>query len=140
MPTVRTPDDASTILRQWHDSLVSKPPEGYRSVTPRIAVADVAGQVEFLRSAFNGIGEVPDGRPAEIVVGDSMIMVGSIIEREPFPAFLHVYVDDADQTYERAVGAGAEVVEEPCDTPYGDRRAMVRDPFGNLYQIAHRIV
>lgn len=119
---------------------MSKPPDGYRSVTPRIAVDDVVGQVEFLRSVFSGIGEVPDGRPAEIVVGDSMVMVGPIIERDPFPVFLYVYVDDADKTCERAVAAGAEVVETPRDTPYGDRRAMVRDPFGNLYQIAHRIV
>lgn len=118
---------------------MNKPPEGYRSVTTRIAVGDVAGQVEFLRSVFGGTGEVADGRPAEIVIGDSMVMVGPIIEREPFPAFLYVYVEDADRTYERALAAGAQVVEEPCDTPYGDRRAMVRDPYGNLYQIAHRI-
>jgi uncharacterized glyoxalase superfamily protein PhnB len=124
---------------QWHDAEVSNPPEGYRSITPRIAVADVVSQVNFLRSVFGGIGEVTDGRPAEIVIGDSMVMVGSVIERDPFPAFLYVYVDDADHTYDRAVAAGAEAIEEPRDTPYGDRRAMVRDPFGNLYQIAHRI-
>jgi PhnB protein len=29
-------------------------------------------------------------------------------------------------------------IEAPLDTPYGDRRAMVRDPFGNVFQIAHR--
>ncbi len=113
-------------------------PEGYNSVTPRIAVADVVGQVAFLRSAFGASGEVADGRPSEIVIGDSMVMVGPTIERESFPAFLYIYVDDADRTYERAVTAGAQAVEEPRDTPYGDRRAMVRDPFGNLFQIAHR--
>jgi len=59
--------------------------------------------------------------------------------REPFPAFLYVYVDDADNTYRRAIDAGAVAIEEPLDTPYGDRRAMVRDPFGNVFQIAHRI-
>ncbi len=40
-------------------------PEGYRTVTPRIAVADVVGQVEFLRAAFGAVGDVPDGRPAD---------------------------------------------------------------------------
>ena len=115
------------------------PPEGYRSVTPRIAVADVAGQVEFLRQAFGATGEVVEDRPCEIMIGDSMVMVGPTIERAPFAAFLYVYVDDADQTYERALAAGAQVVETLRDTPYGDRRAMVRDPFGNLYQLAHRI-
>ena len=41
--------------------------------------------------------------------------------------------------YERAIAAGAVSLEDPRDTPYGDRRAMVRDPFGNLWQIAHVI-
>jgi PhnB protein len=49
-----------------------------------------------------------------------------------------VYVDDADTTYQRALAAGAVSVEKPWDMPYGDRRAMVRDAFGNLFQIANR--
>jgi len=49
-----------------------------------------------------------------------------------------VYVEDVDATYRRAVDAGAVSIEEPLDTPYGDRRAMVRDPFGNVFQVAHR--
>ncbi len=57
--------------------------------------------------------------------------------RDRFPAFLYVYVDDADAAYRRALAAGAVALEEPFDTPYGDRRAMVRDPFGNVWQIAH---
>lgn len=114
-------------------------PDGYRNVMPRIAVEDVEGQVEFLRSVFDAHGDLPEGRPAELTIGDSVVMVGPIIEREPFPAFLYVYVDNVDQTYERAVKGGAQTVESPQDTPYGDRRAMVRDPFGNLYQVAHRL-
>ena len=50
-----------------------------------------------------------------------------------------VYVDDADQTYERALDGGAVCIEAPLDTPYGDRRAIVRDPFGNVFQIARPI-
>jgi PhnB protein len=52
---------------------------------------------------------------------------------------LYVYVDDTDVTYRRALDAGALSMEEPLDTPYGDRRAMVRDPFGNIFQIAHQV-
>lgn len=113
-------------------------PPPFHTVTPRIVVDDVAGAVGFLRSVFDATGEVVAGRPAEIGIGDSLVMVSGAGERDRFPAFLYVYVDDADETYRRAVAAGATTVEEPLDTPYGDRRAMVRDPFGNLFQIAHR--
>jgi PhnB protein len=115
------------------------PPAGFHSLTPRIVVADVAAMVDFLRAVFGATGDQPAGRPAEIRVGDSLIMVTAADERELFPAFLYVYVDNADATYRRAVGAGAETIEAPLDTPYGDRRAMVRDPFGNVFQIAHRL-
>ena len=49
-----------------------------------------------------------------------------------------MYVGDADLAYNRALNAGAMSLEAPFNTPYGDRRAMVRDPFGNVFQIAHR--
>jgi PhnB protein len=112
---------------------------GYHSVTPRIVVSDVAGQVDFLRTVFSGTGSVESGRPAEIAIGDSLIMVSPTTQRDAFPAFLYVYVPDADAAYERALAAGATTLEPPLDTPYGDRRAMVRDPFGNVFQIAHQI-
>jgi PhnB protein len=102
-----------------------------------MVVRDVAAQVAFLRAAFHATGALEAGRPAEVRVGDSLIMVSSATERDEFPAFLYVYVDDADEVYERALTAGATTLEPPLDTPYGDRRAMVRDPFGNVFQIAH---
>jgi PhnB protein len=66
-------------------------------------------------------------------------MVSPATEREAFPAFLYIYVDDADAAYARAINAGATSLEEPLDTPYGDRRGMVRDPLGNIFQIAHQV-
>jgi len=116
-----------------------QPPAGYHTVTPRVVVADVARAVDFLRAVFDATGEVVEGRPAEIRIGDSLLMVSGAGERELFPAFLYVYVDDADERYRRAVQAGAVTLEEPLDTPYGDRRAMVRDPSGTVFQIAHRV-
>jgi PhnB protein len=115
------------------------PRAGFHSVTPRLVVSDVDAQVAFLREVFDATGDVPDGRPAEIQVGDSLIMVSSAAERDLFPAFLYVYVDNADDTYRRALAAGAATLEAPLDTPYGDRRAMVRDPLGNIFQIAHQL-
>ena len=113
--------------------------EGYRSVTPRIVVDDVDAQVRFLRHAFEATGDVDPQRPAEIRIGDSLLMISSSNERQAFPAFLYIYVDDADATFERALEAGASIIERPVDTPYGDRRAMVSDPFGNIFQIAHQL-
>jgi uncharacterized glyoxalase superfamily protein PhnB len=115
------------------------PPPGFRTITPRIVVDDVAAAVAFLEAVFDAAGDVEPGRPAEMKIGDSLVMVSGAGERDLFPAFLYVYVDDADAVYRRALDAGAVTVEQPLDTPYGDRRAMVRDPFGNVFQIAHRL-
>jgi uncharacterized glyoxalase superfamily protein PhnB len=104
-----------------------------------MVVSDAGAAVEFLRVVFDGVGQVLAERPSEVRIGDSLVMVTSAGERELFPAFLYVYVDDAELVYNRALTAGATSLEAPLDTPYGDRRAMVRDPFGNVFQIAHRI-
>ena len=105
-------------------------------MTPRIVVTDVERQVQFLRAVFDAAGEIVPGRPAEIRIGDALVMVSAASDRDLFPAFLYIYVDDPDRVYQRALDAGATSLEPPLDTPYGDRRAMVRDPFGNVFQIA----
>ena len=88
---------------------------GFHSVTPRMVVTDVEAAVEFLRAVFDATGEVHANRPAEIRIGDSVVMVSSAGERELFPAFLYVYVDDADTAFRRALAAGAVGIEEPLD-------------------------
>jgi PhnB protein len=120
-------------------STANRPRAGFHSVTPRIVVTDVDGQVQFLRDVFDAVGEIVPGRPAEIRIGNSLVMVTAASERDLFPAFLYIYVDEPDRVYQRALGAGATALEAPRDTPYGDRRAMVRDPFGNVFQIACQI-
>ena len=111
-------------------------PDGWHSLTPRIVTDDVAGLVEFLRLVFDATGEVPADRPAVLRIGDSNLMISASGPRPAAPAFLYVYVDDADATYRRARAAGARSLEEPVDTPYGDRRGMVEDRWGNVWQIA----
>ena len=107
-------------------------------MTPRIVCADPAAVVAFLRTVFGATGEEHPDRPAEMRIGDSVVMVsGAGAARDAFPAFLYVYVADADAAYARALAAGALSLEAPADLPYGDRRAMVRDPWGNVWQIAH---
>ncbi len=111
-------------------------PDGWHSLTPRIVADDVAGLVDFLRLVFDATGEVQADRPAVMRIGDSMLMISSVGPRAAVPAFLYVYVDHADAIYGRALQAGARSLEEPTDTPYGDRRAMVEDRWGNVWQIA----
>jgi uncharacterized glyoxalase superfamily protein PhnB len=111
-------------------------PEGWHSITPRIVVDDPAKLVKFLKAAFAAVGDYDEDRPAVMAIGDSKIMVSGVGPREPMPAFLYLYVEDTDATYQRALRAGAKSLEAPTDMPYGDRRAMVKDPFGNDWQIA----
>lgn len=111
-------------------------PKGWHSVTPRLVVHDPAELVDFLKRAFGATGEYVETAPSQIKIGDSIVMVSGSGARKPMPAFLHLYVDDADATYQHALEAGAVSCEEPQETPYGDRRAMVTDPFGNDWQIA----
>ncbi|MHB8812066.1 MAG: VOC family protein [Steroidobacteraceae bacterium] len=112
-------------------------PDGWHTVTPRIFVRDPEKLVAFIRYVFHARGELHPGRPAEIRIGDSVVMVsdGDGL-RDPVPACLYVYVEDTDSTYRRAIAANAISIEEPADMPYGDRRATVKDEWGNTWQIA----
>jgi uncharacterized glyoxalase superfamily protein PhnB len=114
-----------------------KQPQGWPTVVPRLVTSDVAGMVDFLKAVFDATGERRAGAPAEIRIGDSLVMVsdgGGL--RAPRAGFLYVYVADTDAAWRRAVAAGARTIEPPQDMPYGDRRATIEDPWGNLWQIA----
>ena len=111
-------------------------PDGWHSVTPRLVVHDPELLVRFLKSTFDAMGEYAAQAPSQMKIGDSIVMVSAAGARDANPSFLYVYVDDVDATYRRALQAGAASIEEPQDVPYGDRRAMVKDPCGNDWQIA----
>jgi uncharacterized glyoxalase superfamily protein PhnB len=111
-------------------------PEGWHTVTPRIVVHDAEKLVEFLRQVFGATGDYRPDRPSVIKIGDSVVMISDAGIRSPMSAFLYVYVNDTDATYRRALDAGVHVLEAPSVTPYGDRRCMVEDKWGNTWQIA----
>ncbi|MEV4602922.1 VOC family protein [Amycolatopsis sp. NPDC049253] len=114
------------------------PPPGLPTVIPRMIVEDPAAAVEFLVTVFAAT-TTPTPGPAEVRLGDALVLVSGVsAEREAFPAFLYVYVADVAGTYARALAAAATSVEEPRETPYGDFRAMVRDPSGNVCRLASR--
>src|SRR5438128_9164196 len=111
-------------------------PERWQTVTPRIVVEGVPELVEFLQSVFDATGAYTADRPTVTKIGSSMVMISEPAVRKPMPAFLYVYVDDADEKYRRPVDAGATPLEEPSNMPYGDRRGMVEDRWRNVWEIA----
>lgn len=113
-------------------------PSGWPTVTPRIIVADAENLVDFVKQVFGATGDYHLQAPAELRIGDSIIMISEAGVRDTMLACLYVYVESADATWRRAIDAGARSIEAPLDTPYGDRRGMVKDQWGNTWQIATR--
>jgi len=109
------------------------------TIVPRLFLNDAENLLAFINKVSGETGDFRSDRPAWLTLGDSAIMVSDTSFREPTAAFLYVYVDDADATYGVAMQAGARSIEAPLDTPYGDRRCMIEDNWGNTWQIAtHR--
>jgi PhnB protein len=116
---------------------------GFTSITPYIVIKDAARFIEFLKSAFAGTerlrAPLPDGSlmHAEVAVGNGIIETADGNDQYLVsPADIHLYVDDADVTYARAVKAGAKPIYEVADMPWGDRQGAVSDGFGNHWYIA----
>ncbi|MGA8150273.1 MAG: VOC family protein [Terriglobales bacterium] len=121
-------------------------PKGYRTVTPYLVAQDGPALVEFAKQAF-GAEEIfravgsAGGLHAEVKIGDSMLMMGGGIPGREFRSTanthaLHIYVQDADAVYQKALAAGATTIDEPRDQEYGERSASVKDPAGNYWYIA----
>jgi uncharacterized glyoxalase superfamily protein PhnB len=118
-------------------------PAGLRDVTPYLHLKGAEAMIAFLQHAF-GVGEPevhrnPQGGilHAKARIGDSVIEFSEAHENwQPMPANLHLYVEDADAWYRRAVEAGAKSRIEPADQPYGDRMGGVEDAWGNLWWFA----
>jgi uncharacterized glyoxalase superfamily protein PhnB len=117
----------------------------FRTVTPYLTVPDVFEEIEFVTRAFGAEGKVyglgsAGGYHSEYRIGDSMVMIGGGGEGSSWrgtaaPASLHLYVEDVDAVYARAMAAGATSLSAPIDQPYGDREAGVEDPGGNQWYI-----
>ena len=126
-------------------------PEGYHTLTPYMTVRDAARAIEFYKQAFGaverGVMKGPDGKimHAELRIGDSIVMLA-----DEFPHFgslspqsiggtgmgLHIYVEDVDSAFDRAIGAGATIEMPVSDMFWGDRYGVVEDPFGHQWAVA----
>ena len=118
--------------------------EGFTTVTPYIRVGS-EGLVAFLASAFGAVetfaaGGGGGGMHREVRIGNSMVMIGEGSGAGGMmpiaPMAFHVFVDDVDAAFARAVAAGAKAIGAPEDRHYGERAGFVTDPFGNHWYIA----
>jgi len=121
-------------------------PEGFHTITPYLHVQDVANLIGFLTHAFGAkilkSSKLADGIVinAQLQIGDSMIELSEVRgDFQPMPSAMHLYVEDTDAVYKKAVEVGAMSVMEPSTQFYGDREAFVIDPSGNHWYIATRI-
>jgi len=124
---------------------VSSVPQGFRMVTPYLVAADGLSLLEFTKKGL-GAEEImramtPTGVHAEVRIGDTALMMGGGVEGKKFPGplqpgALHIYVQDADAVTQRAVAAGATLIDEPRDQEYGERSSTVKDAAGNFWYIA----
>ena len=126
-------------------------PEGYHTLTPFLTVRNAVKAIEFYKQAFGaqerGVAKDPAGKVmhAEVKIGDSIIMLS-----DEFPEFgslspesggspsmgLHIYIENVDQAFDRAVNAGAKVEMPVMDQFWGDRYGRLKDPFGHKWSIA----
>jgi uncharacterized glyoxalase superfamily protein PhnB len=122
-------------------------PADYTSATPWIIGSDTAGLLDFVKAAFGAVElarvpsppgskahEVGGIAHAEVRIGDAVVMMfDSPFGWPPTPAFLRLYVEDADATFAAAIAAGASEVTRVTGLGFGDRIGRVRDPFGNIW-------
>ena len=120
-------------------------PEGYTSVAPYLIVDGAGATIDFLTRALGAVeirrfaGEDGRIRHAEVRIDDTVVMIADSVEGWPaLSAHVHVYVADVDDTYRRALAAGAESVQEPVRKDDEDRRGGVRDAGGTTWWIATR--
>ena len=120
--------------------------EGFTTVTPYLRVQD-AGLFEFLVKTFGAVETLshpagPGMTHREVRIGDSMLMIGEggLVppEAQRSQAF-HVFVEDVDAAFERAIAAGGKSLGAVEDRPYGERSGFVEDLVGNYWYIARHL-
>lgn len=133
---------------------MSKIPNGFHTLTPYIVVKQAPQAIEFYKKAFGAKliekHDTEDGKVmhAQLQIGDSMLMLSDEFP-EPqgcgmaapatskgIAVALHLYVDDVDTVFKKAVQAGAKVVMPVEDQFWGDRFGQLEDPFGHRWSLA----
>jgi PhnB protein len=117
-------------------------PEGYNTVMPYLIVENGLGLIQFLKDVFGAtekeIHYTDDGKlmHGEVIINnDSCIMISETTDKWKVQnAGMYINVANADETYKKALEAGASSIMQPADQPYG-RSCGVTDPHGNVWWI-----
>ena len=125
---------------------VSPARQGFHTITPYLAVKEAPQLIEFVKEAFGASGTIygigsEGGIHSEYKIGDSMVMIGGgeAWRGTPMPTALHLYVEDVDAVYQRALDAGASSMMGPIED-HGERFAGAKDLSGNEWYIAKRLL
>ncbi len=119
--------------------------EGFHTITPYLIISNAAQWIDFVKQAFGAEEHFRAKRPgaedvimhAEVKIGDSMIELADANPEYPaMPSTLLLRVDDPDAVYNRALEAGATVMQPIADAPYGSRGGTVLDVAGNRLHIS----
>lgn len=115
-------------------------------VSPYVMTRGAGALIDFLQQIFGAevLMSLPreDGSVlhASVRIGDSIVMLADATAEFPaFPVWLHVYVPDVDETYTKALAAGATSAQEPSEKGDGDRRGGFTDASGNTWWIATHV-
>jgi uncharacterized glyoxalase superfamily protein PhnB len=121
-------------------------PRGYTTVSPYLIVDGASNTIDFLTRVFGAVElrRFPDSSGklmhAEVRIDDTVVMLGDGGEGwPPIPSYVHVYVPDVDETYRRALEAGATSVQEPVKKEDEDKRGGVKDSGGTTWWIATKV-
>ena len=122
-------------------------PANYNSVSPYFIVGDARTFIDFLKAVFDAKElrrfDSPDGTimHAEFQIDDSVIMLGNSSEKfKPIELVMHDYVPNVDETFEKAIQAGCEIIKEPTKLEGDpDRRGTFKDFAGNMWSIGTEI-
>jgi uncharacterized glyoxalase superfamily protein PhnB len=113
------------------------------TITPGLFVDGADDLIAFMREVLGAEliarHAQPDGkvRYAQVQVGDSTIELGDANDQyKAFGMALHIYLDDVDGAYNRALAAGATSTHPLTDQAYGDREGGAKDRWGNVWYFA----
>lgn len=121
-------------------------PKGFTTVTPHLAIKDAMAALAFYKKAFGAkvLGKImaPNGQllHADLMVGDAHVFVSEpMMNNPPGSNSIHLYVENAEKVWKKAVAAGANIVIPMHHSFWGDQYGVLSDPYGQQWAVSSHI-